>query len=156
MKPKEQVLQLQSYGLPVKDQFPELQIRSMNNRWLREELDSGKPAIMLFTSAGCSVCNAIYPVVSGFAENHDVNLLLFVEGNTDAITTKITEHAIRVPVFHADQETLTHTKVNIFPFAYYVSRDGTICAKGGIPTGEMLDLLLFEGSYMERMLSEAS
>ena len=156
MRTREKVLHLQNHGLPVRDSFPELSVRSVHDRPLREVIDPGKPAILLFTSAGCKACNALYPSITGFAESHDVNVLLFVEGSADAIQKKITEHAIRVPVFPADQTSLSHAKVNVFPFGYYVSRDGTIYAKGGVPSSEELELLLFEGSYMERLFSEAS
>lgn len=155
-KPKEKVLHMQSYGLPVHDHFPDLSIRSVRDRPLKEELDSAKPVIMLFTSAGCGACNKLYPAITGFAENHNVNVLLFIEGTPDAIQQKITRHAIRVPVFQADQESLARAKVNLFPFGYYVSHDGTIYAKGGVPTREELELLLFEGTRMERLYSEAS
>lgn len=152
---RKRTLDLQNHGLALQDRLPALEVRSIRDRSLAEDLNSGQASILLYTSAACQACNGLYPVLSEYADRLGVAIILFISGDSDAIDRKIKEYDIRVPVYPTDEVTLARSKITLFPFGYYVSRNGSICAKGGLPQPNDLDLLFAEGSYAEAMLKHA-
>lgn len=151
----EKKLALQNYGLPTNDLFPSFEgLYSINGRERWSLSETG--VISLFTSAGCDACNGLYPIISKFSQDRNITIHLFIEGSDEQIQQKIAENDIKVPVFKLNDLIQTHVKVTIFPFGYYLSKDGVVYSKGGVQNEEHLDLLIKEGSYFEHMYSAVS
>jgi|GEM_PF-929401 hypothetical protein len=140
-------LDLQDFGLPLRQPMPELDIRSITGESIMDLIRPGVSTVLLFTSVGCQACNGLYPLLNTYAEREDVNFLLFVEGDETAIKNKTREHKFTFPVFQLNDDLMTRLQVSAFPFGYYVTGTGLIAAKGGIPDADALELLLSEGFY---------
>jgi len=150
-KEEKKSLAWQSYGLSLMEKFPELEnefISNGKNVHFNEPVDS----IVLFTSATCSACNGLYPIISDFSQKYNVEIKLYIQGDTALIQEKINTHQLVVPVLHLNIDLLQQAKIPGIPYAYYLSTSGVIYNKGGVNHEDHLKLLLHDGRKQEKMM----
>lgn len=134
----------QNHGIPAGDSFP---IRTFD--WIdgseHHELAHGGGTVVVFTSLGCGACKVLYPVLPRFAKEHpDIRVVSLMLGSRESVRSIVDEYGFQLPVAAINHDDLSTLRTEIFPFAYLLSPDGKVMAKGATMNEEHLKILVSE------------
>lgn len=152
-KEEKVVLPLQGYGISLRGEMPIIQAPKIRGSDFQELISNGRPTIVMNTSIGCSACDGVYPIISGFSKENDVNIALFVDGSIEDIEKKVSDNDITASVFQATDMVKATLQIRMFPFSYYTGIDGVIYSKGAVAGYPQLTLLYENGIQTEKVLS---
>ncbi|MED4354944.1 hypothetical protein P9265_21975 [Schinkia azotoformans] len=148
-------LHKQNTGILKGTLFPFKTFRNTKNEEINLNTKNG--SILLFTSAGCGACKSLYPHLESFNKSYpDLLLVLIIQGSNDAIELLIDNHSLQnIKIVRSTSSLLQESKIEVFPFAYYVSHNGIVLSKGLINNVEQLFTLVKEGLiYKKQMRKE--
>lgn len=148
-KPK-RILPASDSGLPVGAPFPAFQAQSVVNEVpFSVVYPQRKETLVLFSSSGCPICNMAYPLLPYSEQKYNLATKIVMEGQPNmvnqSIIDKIGNAGIKAPVYALTEEIKSGVKLEGFPFAYFLSADGRVLAKGIINTPPDIDLLVSQG-----------
>jgi hypothetical protein len=148
-KPK-RVLPASNTGLPVGVPFPDFKIKSVVKEVPFELVNAQrKETIILFSSSMCPICNTVYPLLPMAEKRFDLLSKIIMEGldgdEVGSIAEKVKTAGIQPPVYSLTPTMRVDVKLEGFPFAYFLSADGRVLAKGVVNTIADIELLISEG-----------
>jgi thiol-disulfide isomerase/thioredoxin len=91
---------------------------------------AGKPALVLFTDAGCGPCQALLPEVAGWQGEHanELTIAVLASGDRGAILAKAEEHELHRVLLDPERRVADAYLANGTPAAVLVAPDGTIAS----------------------------
>lgn len=143
------VLGANQSGLPVGSAFPRFNMQSVVKQIpFSVSHPDQQGTLLLFSSSGCPICSTVYPLFPYAEQKYNVKPQVIMEGRdgqVDSIIEKINETGLSAPVYALTPSIKEEVKLEGFPFAYYLSADGKVLAKGVINTTADIDLLVSTG-----------
>jgi thiol-disulfide isomerase/thioredoxin len=138
------VLTHQSHGIPAGDSFPILAFD-----WIdasrHHDFAHGGGTVVVLTSPDCGACKMLYPVLPRFAREHpDIRVVSLMLGDRESVRSVVDEYGLHMPVAAIDHDELRTLRTEIFPFAYLLSPDGKVMAKGLTMNEDHLKILASE------------
>jgi peroxiredoxin/uncharacterized membrane protein YphA (DoxX/SURF4 family) len=119
-------------GLPVGEPAPSFEVPSVagGTTALGALLDAGRPALMVFTDAGCGPCQALLPDVSGWQAEHgeEITIAVLSSGDRDLATAKAAEEGLDRVLLDPGRTLADAYEVSGTPAAVLLAPDGTIAA----------------------------
>jgi hypothetical protein len=147
-KPK-RVLGAYNTGLPVGSVFPKFDIQSVVKQIPFSVVHpERKETLLLFSSSMCSICSTVYPLFPYAEQKYHLKAQVIMEpkdGQIESIIEKIDAAGLYAPVYALTPSIMQQVKLEGFPFAYYLSTEGIVLAKGVINTIADIDLLVSQG-----------
>jgi len=87
----------------------------------------------------------LYPDLPRFAKEHpDIRIVSLMLGSRESVRSIVDEYGLQLPVAAIDHDDLSMLRTEIFPFAYLLSPDGKVMAKGATMNEEHLKILVSE------------
>lgn len=154
-KENKAILPLQGFGIPLREQMPMIVAPKIRGSEFEELISNGRPTIVMNTAIGCGACDGLYPIISNFSKENDVNIALFVDGSIEDIEKKIKDHSITASVFQVTDKVKSTLLIRMIPFSYYTGVDGVIYSKGAVADYPQLTLLFENGFQTEKVLNRA-
>lgn len=149
-KKSKRILPANHTGLPIGSAFPEFDTLSvLKKKPFKIENPERKATIVLFSSQLCPVCQTIYPLLPATEGRFKINTMVFMEperpGDTVGIINKMHDASIAAPVYELTEAIRNEVKLEAFPFAFYLSRDGIVLSKGVVLKFDDFGLLINQG-----------
>jgi thiol-disulfide isomerase/thioredoxin len=144
VQPDGTLLTHRNHGIPAGDSFP---TRTFD--WIdgseHHDLAHGGGTVVVITSPGCGACKMLYPDLPRFAKEHpDIRIVSLMLGSRESVRSIVDEYGLQLPVAAIDHDDLSMLRTEIFPFAYLLSPDGKVMAKGATMNEEHLKILVSE------------
>ena len=91
-------------------------------------LESGLPAVLLFTSPNCGPCSALMPTVAAWQRDHaeTLSIVLVSDGAADEVSAEAAEHELANVLLDDGHATYEAYEANGTPSAVVIAPDGTI------------------------------
>lgn len=132
----------ESHGYDVNELFPEIEVKTLSGQSLTI-VGSQKNSILLYSLAGCKPCKGMYKFVNDYVEkNKDVQVILFIVGTDYEIEDIVDQYQLEVPIVPISPDDYDDQRTKIFPFGYFVSKEGFVVKKGVISREKEMDILL--------------
>lgn len=146
-RPVEETLNMQHRGLPRGNVFPRLRLPTITGREVQLPNAQRRNTVVVFTSPGCSACRTLYPALQPFLQKNQQKLQVVMVsiGEEQEVRNLVQEQGFSVPVCRVAHDELPEFGVDIYPFAYLLSPDGHVLAKGVTSSERHLNLLLSAG-----------
>ena len=95
---------------------------------LEPYLESGLPAVLLFTSPNCGPCSALMPTVAGWQRHlaESLSIVLVSDGAADEVSAEAAEHELANILLDDGHATYEAYEANGTPSAVVIAPDGTI------------------------------
>lgn len=107
---------------------------------------------VFFTSASCSACKQVYPVIEQFKQkNANCEYMIIMEAEEDEGIRIREGHGITTETKYVDD--MTPFEVPGVPFAYFLSPEGKVLSKGIFHHSMHLDHLILSGKRANRKLA---
>lgn len=116
----------------------------------------GLPLLLVFGSASCAPCRGLMPDLNAFARERgtEFSTLYLMRGDLDEARRFAEELDVSVPVaVHPDHALADEYKARVTPFAFVISGEGVVLAKGLANNRDHLEMLL-RASRQETRRSE--
>jgi methylamine dehydrogenase accessory protein MauD len=140
-------------GLALGESAPDFTLRGLKGQTISLADFRGLPLVLVFGSPNCVPCRALVPDLNSFARerSRDLHVLFLSRGGLEDARRFAGESGLQVSTaIHPDDELANTYKVRVTPFAFLISSEGTIRAKGLANNREHLDMLLRTGSGASR------
>jgi thiol-disulfide isomerase/thioredoxin/uncharacterized membrane protein YphA (DoxX/SURF4 family) len=127
----EHLYEMPALGLPVGDPAPGFELASEGGTAdLASFIAAGKPALLLFTDAGCGPCQELLPEVAGWQVRHheELTIAVLASGERDATLAKAAEHELSRVFMDPERMVAEAFLASATPAAVLVAPDGTIAA----------------------------
>lgn len=135
------VLSQESHGLPLGTSFPAHDLKSLTGQPLT--FSGAQSTVVVLISGGCHACRDLFPALSPFHRNEpSVSLVLLFMGTPEEARAIVQQEDWSFPVATMGPPTLSKLQTRIFPFAYLLTPDGTVVAKGVVNSASHLQLLI--------------
>ena len=138
------VLTHQNHGIPAGEPFPTRPLDWIDGS---EHMNSvhGGGTVVVITSPDCGACKMLYPVLPRFAKEHpELRVVSLMLGSRESVRSIVDDYSLRLPVAAIDHDDLRTFRTEIFPFAYLLSPEGTVIAKGLVMNEDHLNTLAYE------------
>ena len=91
-------------------------------------LETGLPAVLLFTSPNCGPCSALMPTVAAWQRDfaEELSIVLVSDGAADEVSAEATEHELANVLLDDGHATYEAYEANGTPSAVVIAPDGTI------------------------------
>jgi len=147
-KPK-RVLGLNNSGLPVGASFPRFNAQSVTSDLpFNIVYAERKETLLLFSSSLCPVCSTVYPLFPYAEQKYNLKAQVIMESTDDGVASiveKIESTGLHAPVYALTPHMKEEVRLEGFPFAYFLSAEGKVLAKGVINSIPDIDLLVSQG-----------
>jgi peroxiredoxin/uncharacterized membrane protein YphA (DoxX/SURF4 family) len=92
--------------------------------------ESGRPSLLLFTSARCGPCTTLLPQAAEWQRAHasELNVVFVSHGSRDEVATEAAEHGLEHVLLDEDRHLYDAFRANGTPSAVLVAPDGTIAS----------------------------
>lgn len=142
---------VQRDGLPVGAVAPPLRSVTVEGAATEWRPRSGRPELVLFATPDCAPCATILPAVGRLARhNFNLGITAVVPGGHEGIIRFIEKFHPPFPcIADGGREAFDGYRVRVTPFAFVVSPDGRIRAKGLCSDPSRLRALLTTGGLHE-------
>lgn len=148
MRPPRLELPGQDHGLRRGAHLPRLALQTVDHDTFNPTSNVAKGTVVVVATGTCHVCHELFPVLRSFQlKRPDLRFALLMLAEDQDIRSTIEDHRIDIPVFKLTPEHLEELNTRMFPFAYYLSPEGIILAKGVVNGEAHLRLLVAERRY---------
>lgn len=120
---------LKNKGLSIGEKFPDV-----------IETDNSENVIILFLSSTCLTCMDLFPKLNELSRKNK-NLFLYFKGEDKEIEEIVAQNKLKSPITHYDMKDKDKDKykVSLFPYYYYLSKEGIILSANIINNLEELE-----------------
>ncbi len=140
-------------GLAPGARAPDFAVRGLGGQNISLADFRGLPLVLIFGSPNCVPCRALVPDLNSFARerSRDLRVLFLSRGELEEASRFAREFDLQVSTaVHPDDGLPDKYKVRVTPFAFLISGEGTIEAKGLANNREHLEMLLRTGGGASR------
>lgn len=143
-------LGMRHHGLEAGTSFPIASIQSLSENSHQVVIQHALPTVFIMTAIGCGACSTLYPCLNRVAErNQSIQFVLMVMGEQHEVIQLAEKYDLSIPVGILTESMMESLETTIFPFAYAISANHKVIAKGTINTEEHLQLLLDSDDFYE-------
>ncbi|WP_410769477.1 thioredoxin family protein [Fontibacillus sp. BL9] len=143
-------LGMRHHGIEAGTFFPISSIPSLSENNRQIAIQQAQPTIFIMTAIGCGACSTLYPCINRVAErNRNIQFVLMVMGEQQEVIQLAKKYDLSIPVGVLTESMMESLETTIFPFAYAISTNHKVIAKGTINTEEHLQLLLESDDFYE-------
>lgn len=135
-KPNAAILEMSEHGLPHGSIFPKLNLKSINGDQIDLVQHQKSGTILVVLSLHCSSCANVYPDLTNFSNKYPhIQVMVLIYGDEKSVKEKIDKLNLNLPVVLLSDDDLEDFRISLYPFSYFLSPNGNVLAKGGIPAG---------------------
>ncbi|MBU5672114.1 thioredoxin family protein [Paenibacillus brevis] len=143
-------LGMRHHGLEAGASFPIASVPALSENNRQIAIQQAQPTIFIMTAIGCGACSTLYPCLNRVAErNQNIHFVLMVMGEPREVIELAAKYDLSIPVGVLTESMMESLETTIFPFAYAISTNHKVIAKGTINTEEHLQLLLDSDEFFE-------
>jgi len=134
---------IKNNGLPIFSPFPDLQLKAIT------DIDTSSKkkyelSVVLLSSTSCMPCKNMYSLLPDIANKwSDVQFISYIWGYSETdVSQVVQEHQLKPPVYILDEQGIETLNNRVYPFAYALSKEGVILAKGVVGSEESMKQLI--------------
>ncbi|CAM3458649.1 hypothetical protein [Marinicrinis lubricantis] len=131
-------------GLPKGIVFPLERHISPKQEWtvIAPEKDG---TLIFFTSCYCDACKKLYPIINELYNKLPVyQYFVYISGPEEEVEQLLQNHRLDAPIVRVDN--FKDLQTPVVPFAYFISSDGIIQAKGIVNSENHIHTLISKGT----------
>ncbi|GFN34055.1 TlpA family protein disulfide reductase [Paenibacillus xylaniclasticus] len=135
----------QDAGLGRGQLFPVPAMKDNNDKEVKIINGSKDGTIVLYASVNCNFCKPLYPLLDAFQKKKGIPIVTLMDGEREEIS-EIQQNVIQtVPVIPSNFDEFNNMGVTAIPFAYYLSSEGKVLAKGTVNNESDMEYLIEVG-----------